>query len=52
MICLIAVLLASLFPVFAGGSAESLDNADAEARIVTDVWNRDVEIPANAESGG
>ena len=49
MICLIAVLLSSLFPVFAGGSAESLDNADAETRIVTDVWNRDVEIPANAE---
>ena len=48
-ICLIAVLLSSLFPVFAGGSAESLDNADAETRIVTDVWNRDVEIPANAE---
>ena len=50
IVCLFAVFLASVFPVFPGGTGESLDSDRAEMRVVADVWNRNVEIPVEVDS--
>ena len=45
ILCLL-LMLSALFPAFAGGTAE----IDSDTRIVEDVWNREVEIPAEVDS--
>lgn len=50
IVCLFAVFLASVFPVFPGGTGESLDSDRAGMRVVADVWNRNVEIPVEVDS--
>ena len=45
ILCLL-LILSALFPAFSGGTAETA----SDTRIVTDVWNRDVEIPLQVES--
>ena len=50
LFCLAVILTVALSAIPAGGAYEAGNDIGRETRIITDVWNREVEIPAHVDS--